>query len=93
MARLSVPLSETICRCVVARTLQNAYRAQQAAAMDHVRQTLFFSCFVAGACFSQYDLSAGSVAPREEKMGGRIIQGGRRRLIVSCRSLLKLERS
>ena len=39
MARLSAPLLEIICRCVT-RILQNVYRAQQAAAVDLVLQTL-----------------------------------------------------
>ena len=35
------------------------------------------------------NLSAWSLVPREEKMGGRIIQDGRKRLINPCRSFFE----
>ena len=41
MARLSARLPKIICRCI-ARILQNAYRAQQASAMNYVLQSLTF---------------------------------------------------
>ena len=87
MARLSPPLPEITCRCIV-RILQNACGAQQAAAMVYVFQSLSFYASCLNMVSRKMNFSAGSCPQREEKMGRRIIQGGRRRLIFPCESFL-----
>ena len=77
---------------VFARILQNANRAQQTAAMDHVLQSLsFFDVSCQCMFLAMHELERWvRCTQREEKMGGRIIPG-RRRLIFSCQPFLKLE--
>ena len=85
MARLSSPLSEIICRCI-ARVLQDAYGAQQVAAMDQVLQSL--------SCFRKKNFSAGSFVPNgKRRWEDAFFKVGGTRWVVPCQSSPSFELS